>query len=93
MILLPDRFEEDNQMKPEDNGGRRSGEDRRKSNQPIDFEDRRTRRDRRGGTDRRCGDDRRSTHGFRHLAGMDRRRAYRNTKYLDLIYRAQEPNS
>ena len=72
-------------MKIEDNGGRRIGQDRRRMQVAIDFNDRRMHSDRRKGADRRCGFDRRSQLGFRHLAGMDRRRAFRNTKYVEII--------
>ena len=77
-------------MKIEDNGGRRIGRDRRRMQVTIEFTDRRIRPDRRKGGDRRCGFDRRSQMGFRHLAGMDRRRAFRNTKYVEIIGQPEE---
>ncbi len=60
-----------------DCGGRRSGDDRRQLDRPIEFPERRSAEDRRRGDDRRNGLDRRSSKGFRALVGRDRRWCFR----------------
>ena len=59
-----------------DNGGRRSGSERRQSIVEIDFQERRFGDDRRYIPDRRRGFDRRSPEGFRRIAGIDRRTSF-----------------
>jgi len=64
-----------------DNGGMRTGEDRRKVVVYLNFSDRRYNKDRRQATDRRSGKDRRSLEGFRSISGMDRRKARANKTF------------
>ena len=68
-------------MQITDNGGRRSGSDRRQLSNPIHFSDRRLLCDRRKELDRRSGLDRRSEKGFRKLIGMDRRRWFSKSEF------------
>lgn len=59
-----------------DNGGRRSGVERRQKIVEIDFQERRSGGDRRCMSDRRSGFDRRSPEGFRRIAELDRRTTF-----------------
>jgi len=57
-----------------DQGGRRSGTERRQILVQINFPDRRLSKERRSGVDRRSSLDRRSKKRFRSIVGMDRRK-------------------
>lgn len=62
-----------------DNGGRRTGLDRRQSTIIISFPDRRSVDERRKLFDRRSGLDRRNQNSFRALFGYERRWAFRKS--------------
>jgi len=72
-------------MSIKDNGGRRLGIERRQTRITIEFEDRRSGEERRNGQDRRSGNDRRDPTGFRHLAGLDRRYAFRREALINFM--------